>query len=190
MESPREQTKHSCVILTGPSAVGKTEVAKALLQRRPHLVRFVTTTTRPQRQGETDGKDYHFVSEEEFKKSIDNNEFFEWDRHYGHYYGSSKLKFVEFLKQDHTGLLVLDPTGARTVKNLIPEVTSVFLMPGSLSELQRRLHAEDRVKDDVTGRLAMAETEISNAHTFDHRITNHDGRLEETINNIVQTLNL
>lgn len=179
-----------CVILTGPSAAGKTTICEALLKKIPGMTRFVTTTTRLPRHGEADGREYYFITEKKFKRDIKNNKFFEWDQHYGYFYGISKANFKKFIDNNSLVLMVINPTGAKTIKKLFPQSTVIFIYPGSIYELKKRLSFDQRGEDNLEERLNSIKKEITQAPYFDHRVINHDGELEETVNKIITILNI
>lgn len=177
--------KNTHIILTGPSGAGKTTLGGKLLEQLPGLARFVTTTTRPKRSNEVEGRDYYFIAEAEFKRGIANDEFFEWDLHYGFLYGSNKIKFMEFMSTVPLGFLVLDPTGAQTVKRVLPEVVTIFIKLEFTEDLRARLSASERADDDPVARLVAIQTELQQADVFDHTVINRQGYFQETVDEVV-----
>ncbi len=170
------------IIVTGPSAAGKTTVVEALLKRLPSSARLVTTTTRAPRPGEIDGRDYHFLSRDDFERRRDAGEFLEWAENYGRLYGSSGVELDKLLAVHPLVFGVLDVQGAAAVKQARPDALTVFLDVGSLDEIDRRLGSRPgTTPEDLAKRLATARRERSLAGTFDRVVVNHDGRLEETL---------
>jgi guanylate kinase len=173
-------------VFVGPSAVGKTTVVERLLSLVPSSVRLVTTTSRPPRPGEVDGRDYHFVSRDEFAAKRDNGEFLEWNEFCGNSYGSSKV-VLDALRAGHQAVFaVLDVNGAKAVKAAVPDAVTVFLQPGSLGELEQRLAERPGNKAaDAWARYEQAAKEIIRAPEFDHAVVNQDGQIDRTIAEII-----
>ncbi len=170
------------IIVTGPSAAGKTTVVEALLKRLPSAARLVTTTTRAPRPGEIDGRDYHFLSREDFEHRRDAGEFLEWADNYGKFYGSSGVELDKLLAAHPLVFGILDVKGAATVKQARPDSLTVFLDVGSLDEISQRLSSRPGTSpEDLAKRLATARRERSLAGTFDRVVVNRDGRLEDTL---------
>lgn len=172
------------IIIVGPTASGKTVLMAELLARLPGAVRFVTSTTRSPRPEEKNGVDYFFVSRRDFEKGIRNGDFFEHVEVHGNLYGSSQKVVTSILKKAGTMLAIFDVRGAHTLKKMDPtSVRTLFLRPGSITELERRLRAE-RVgisDSEVSTRLKTAERELALADTFDRVIENVDGQFESTV---------
>lgn len=172
-------------IITGPSGVGKTSVAMELLKRRPTLKKIVTCTTRPPREGEVDGVSYHFLDRETLQGLIDSGAMFEWDEHYNHLYGSRRSDVEALMEAGNDILFVVDVAGAKTIKQANPHAILLFIEAESADELLNRIAKRD--KGATTGpeeRKAAIEREMTFAASADHRITNREGKLEETITQI------
>lgn len=135
----------------------------------------VSHTTRDPRPGEVDGVHYHFVDEEEFKRLIDENAFFEWAEVFGNYYGTSRVVIEETLRQGIDVFLDIDWQGARQVKAQIPDTATIFVAPPSKQELRRRLTERNQDSEDVIQqRMDKAVAEISHYHEFDFIVVNDD----------------
>ena len=148
--------------LVGPAGGGKTTVAQKLLQEfADSLSISVSVTSRSPREGEIDGKSYVFVTKEDFKKRVSNNEFFEWEEVHGNYYGTLKASFEQVKTKNKDLLLVIDIRGALNVKKHYPDNTVIcFLVPPSLEALESRLRARGAIKEeDFKRRLATARDE-------------------------------
>lgn len=176
-------------ILTGPSGVGKTSVAMQLLERRTNLKKVVTCTTRPMRDGETNGVDYHFFDHETFQQMIDADEMFEWDRHYDNLYGSRKSDVQTLRESGNDVLFVVDVQGAINIKETNPEAPVIFLEAENDQELINRLKKRDG--GDTAGyeqRLEAIKKEMAYSERADHRIVNKHGALEQTMEQIMNLI--
>ncbi|PLX24666.1 guanylate kinase [Candidatus Parcubacteria bacterium] len=180
------EQKNIVAIITGPSAVGKSTIAKEVLKRLKNFKPSTTYTTRSKRK-EAEDKIMYNISEAEFKKMMDNDEFIEWAHFYGNYYGSSKKALVETLENSNA-LMNIDVEGAGIIKKKIKNNVSIFILPGSMEELKARMSKRDMSEDMKKLRLDRAEKEISQANNFDHQIVNYQGKLEETIDKVVKIL--
>lgn len=175
--------KSLLVVISSPSGAGKTTVCKKVLKRYPEYLYSVSFTTREERKGEVNGKDYHFVGEKEFEKMIKRKEFAEWACVYGDYYGTSK-KVIEWAKKEKkTLIMVLDVQGAFAIKRLYPESVLIFMLPPSLEELKKRLkkRATDK-REDMKKRLKSAVKEISFWSNYDYVLVNEN--LNQTVKEV------
>ncbi len=160
-------------VITAPSGTGKTTLVRLLLSSLPNLVFSISYTTRSPRPNEVHGKDYFFVTKEEFEKMITAGEMIEWAEVYGNYYGTSAKFLQETIKKGKDILLDIDIQGAKQVKQRFPQAVLIFLLPPSLEELERRLkkRATDAI-EVIQKRLAEARTEIAAAKEFDYIVVN------------------
>ena len=163
-------------ILSSPSGAGKTTIAKMLLTHDGHIAMSVSATTRPMRTGEVDGRDYHFVTREQFDAMVEANEFYEWATVFGHSYGTPKAHIRAGLKEGHDYLFDIDWQGAQQLaQKALGDVVRVFILPPSLEELHRRLAARGTDSPQVVAdRMARAQAEISHWDGYDYVVVNED----------------
>lgn len=162
------------IAVSGPSGVGKGTLVKTLIQRREDVVESVSCTTRPPRAGEVDGKAYFFLSQEEFARRIDENDFLEYDCHFGNYYGTPKSFVAETLKTKSV-VMEIDVVGSLNAKKVFPECILVFVLPPSLEELERRLAGrQSETEEQIKDRLSRMQFELSHKDEYDYVIINDD----------------
>jgi len=171
-------------LVTGPSGVGKTTIANELLGLGLMLKRLVTYTTRLPRPNEVNGVDYNFVSIDEFQQKKSDNEFFENAEVYGNFYGNSRKDLEKLWADGFNALMVLDIQGVKTIEQIIPEATSIFIKPDSLENLKSRILRRPMSEDAFKKRWAKVELEMAQAHECDFMVTNEEGKLEEAVNTI------
>lgn len=162
-------------IVSAPSGAGKTSLVKALLKADPAIRLSVSYTTRVPRPGETDGRDYHFVSRERFEAMLAEGEFLEYAEVYGNFYGTSKGVIARDLDAGHDILLEIDWQGAAQVKTHFPQSASIFILPPSFNALRTRLNGRGQDSAEVIERrLAAAAHDVAHAGAFDYIIVNDD----------------
>jgi guanylate kinase len=170
------------IIISGPSGVGKDTVLAKMKQSRRLLDYVVTATTRPQRPGEKNGLDYHFVSDEQFKRMIENGQLLEWANVYGNLYGVPKGQVQQALAQGLDVVVKVDVQGAATIKNILPQAVFIFLTPPSLDELERRLRErKTESTEELKLRMETTRGELDSLPLFDYVVVNHQDRLDSTI---------
>lgn len=182
-------TRGRVLVLSGPSAVGKSTVVRRLREQVPGLHFSVSATTRAPRPGEVDGVDYHFVSPERFQQLIDEGALLEWaDIHSGlHRSGTLAEPVAQAAAAGHPVLIEVDLAGARAVKQALPEAVTVFLAPPSWDELEQRLVGRGTETPEVIARrLATAEAELAAQHEFDIVVVNN--QLESACAELVSLL--
>jgi guanylate kinase len=161
------------LILSSPSGAGKTTLKTRILEGHPELRFSVSHTTRKPRQNEVDGREYHFIDKGRFVKMTEAGEFAEWAEVHGNLYGTS-LHEIHVAKASHRGVVFdIDHQGARQIKATMPGAVSVFILPPSMPELERRLRS--RASDDaptVARRLQAARSEIEHYAFFDYLVVN------------------
>lgn len=174
------QKKGVLFVFSGPSGVGKgTLKAKLFEEFAGQIAYSVSATTRAPREGEVDGKDYFFVTRQEFEKRIANNDFLEHAQFAGNLYGTPKSYVMSLLDQGINVLLEIEVQGAAQVKESMPESVSVFILPPSIEELEHRLRGRGtETEEKIRERLAASGREIACAQFYDYQIVN-GGDLEQ-----------
>jgi guanylate kinase len=161
------------LVVVAPSGAGKTSLVAELLRREPNIKLSISYTTRPPREGEAHGREYHFISRDEFERMIESGDFLEHANVYGNYYGTSRRWIETELAGDHDVLLEIDWQGARQVRALFPRMVGIFILPPSLSELRRRLESRGKDAPEVIARrLSGAREEVSHVLEFQYIIVN------------------
>lgn len=170
-------------VLSGPSGAGKGTLRRLLFQRLPGLAYSVSCTTRQPRPGETEGVEYHFVSEEAFREMIAQGRFLEWAKVHDHFYGTRASDVREVLERGLDVVLEIDVQGALQVKKAIPEAVTLFIDPPSVEELERRLSCRGtEAPEERRLRLMNAKAEMEQARSYDHRVVND--HLEEALEDL------
>ena len=174
-------------IVSAPSGAGKSTLCQAVLQRFPDLAYSVSYTTRSPRAGEQPGRDYHFISREEFEKGIADGRWAESARVHDHYYGTSAEFVDRELAAGRDILLDIDVQGARQILMRFPQAITVFIMPPSIEILESRLRARGSDSDQAIAlRLANARQEMAHKDTYRHVIIND--RLPEATSKLIALL--
>ena len=168
--------KGKLFIVTGPSGVGKGTILSEFFKKNKENVFFsVSMTTRKPREGEKDGVNYIFVSEEVFKKAIENDEFLEWAEYSGHYYGTNKNIVLEKLDNGINVILEIETNGAKKVMKKFPDCITIFITPPSIKELETRLrgrHTED--EESIQKRLNAVKNELEVIDKYRYNIVNDE----------------
>ena len=167
------QQKGKIIVVSAPSGAGKTTIVKEILKDFPEIVFSISATTRPRRDIETNGREYFFLSELEFQKKIENDEFIEWEKFYDYYYGTYKSFIERNIDSGKSVLLELDVKGALTIKRLYPYAHLVYISPPSFEELVKRLRQRQTENEtDFIKRINRAKMELSLKEEFDYIIDN------------------
>jgi guanylate kinase len=168
------------IVVSAPSGTGKTTIVRKLLEEIPSLVFSVSATTRKRREKEADGKDYFFISEDEFLSRINNDEFVEWEKVYDYYYGTYKYFIEETITSGKNIILELDVNGAIALKNIYNEANLIYILPPDIDELVKRLkNRQTESESDFRKRIERAKMELSMKDKFDYLVLNED--LEKAI---------
>ncbi len=175
------------LVLSGPSGVGKGTIVNYLLEEDNTLVKSVSCTTRAPREGELNGREYFFISEREFRSRIEENDFLEYDEHFGNFYGTPR-SFVERQLKEHSVILEIDVVGALNAKRLMPDETVlVMIAPPSMEELEKRLAGRGSESDaEREDRLRRVRYELEQSDLYDYVLVNEDSR--ETKSKILEII--
>lgn len=176
------------LVLSGPSGVGKGTLVRLLTQEDADLVTSVSCTTRAPRAGEENGRDYFFITEREFRSRIEENDFLEFDEHFGNFYGTPR-SFVERQLRTKSVILEIDVVGALNAKRLMPkEAVLVMIAPPSLEELEKRLAGRGSEGEAAQKeRLQRVRYELDQANEYDYVVVNDDlQRAKREIQDIIR----
>ncbi|NLA40684.1 MAG: guanylate kinase [Smithella sp.] len=167
--------KGLCIVLSAPSGSGKSSICRRLLAACPDMEFSVSFTSRAPRPNEIDGKDYRFITREEFQRRIDQGEFVEWVENYGELYGTSGGTLEDALIRGKDLLLDIEPRGAKEMKKKLREGVFVFVLPPSLDELLKRLQKRGHeTPEAIQKRFAQAASELEEVLWYDYVVINED----------------
>jgi guanylate kinase len=170
-----KNNKGELIVFSAPSGAGKTTIVKKILKDYPQIIFSISATTRPKRETEIDGVEYFFLTESDFKKKIENDEFIEWEKFYDYYYGTLKSFITANIEAGKVVLLELDVKGALTIKRLYPYAHLVYISPPSFEELVNRLRQrKTESESDFNKRIDRAKMELSLKDQFDYIIENRE----------------
>lgn len=170
------------IVISGPSGAGKDTVIQRMKERELPFHFVVTVTTRPRRANEVHGKDYFFVSKEEFAHMIETDGLIEYAIVYGDYKGIPKQQVREAIASGKDVIMRIDVQGAETVRKLAPEALLIFITVDSEQELEKRLRErKTETADSLSLRIATARKELQRLEAFDYVVVNHENRLDETV---------
>lgn len=173
------------VVLSGPSGVGKDLLISLMKERFPSFYFAVTVTTRPKRENETEGVNYFFVSRDTFMEMVKRDEFLEWSRVYGNFYGVPLSQVRQSLQRGQDTVLKVDVQGAQKIKARIPGATLIFISPPSPEALTSRLSRRQTEKpQDLKVRLQTLQEEMTYLPIFNYVVVNDEGKIEETLKQI------
>ena len=166
-------TKGTLYIISAPSGAGKTSLVYAILTTLPDVVVSVSHTTRRMREGEVDGKEYHFVDEPVFRRMVDDGEFLEHATVFGNSYGTSRQHILDQLDAGKDVILEIDWQGARQIRQLIDDCRSIFILPPSIQALRERLQGREQDSAEVIeSRMREAVSEMTHYPEFDYIVIN------------------
>ncbi len=188
--SPAKQInaqKPLLVVLSGPSGTGKSTIVRELLKRDRRFCVSISATTRPRRRGEKEGKDYYFLSTEQFRNKSNRGEFIETARVFDHWYGTPKKRVLALVRQNRLVLFDIDVQGGMSIKKWRKDSVLVFVLPPSMSVLRSRLvNRKTESVSESKSRLARALKEIRFWSKYDYVVCNND--LDETVNLVLDII--
>ena len=172
------------LVLSSPSGAGKTSISRALLERDDNLALSISVTTRPRRPGEVDGEDYYFIDKIEFELMVNRQELLEHAKVFDHYYGTPRAPVEQSLARGHDVLFDIDWQGTQQVAETARgDLVSIFILPPSTAELDRRLHSRAQDSEAViTERMARAADEMTHWSEYDYVVVNVD--FEESVRQV------
>ena len=174
----KTSTSGSLFMVSAPSGAGKSSLVNGLLKLEPSLKLSISFTTRPPRPGEENGREYHFVTADDFLARKNRGEFLEFAEVHGNYYGTSKILIQEAMQAGTDILLEIDWQGAQQVKKQFPNVASIFILPPSIEALEERLNKRGQDSQEVISRRILAAGgEMAHAPDFEYVIINQDFEL-------------
>jgi len=175
--------KGRLLVVSGPSGAGKGSITKRIVAEVPDLVFSVSMTTRAPRPGEIHGKNYYFVTHQQFEETIAKGGFLEYAKVYGEYYGTPKEKVMETLREGKDVVLEIDIQGAMNIRKSYPKGILIFILPPSMGELRKRITGRGSESEgDIELRLGEALKEIAYIDKYDYCVVNGD--LDEAVNRV------
>ena len=176
-------------IISGPSGAGEDSIIRGLEKRFP-IERVITTSTRPMRPGESQGKPYYFISKEEFQKKVENREFAEYAQEYNdNFYGVTKAELERVRNCGKIGTWKIEYKGVITAKEKFPEIKSIYIAPPSLEILRQRIMKRDGVSEEyLDERMKYTEEWIKHEHIYDFKVINEEGKLEEATEKVAKII--
>ena len=185
----KNETGTLLVVISGPSGAGKDSVIARMKEKPRPYHHAVTATTRPRREHESNGRDYIFVSRDEFRRMISDDELLEWADVYGELYGVPRAQVAEARARGLDVIVKIDVQGAATIRRLAPDAVLVFIAPPSIEELERRLRSRmTESHESLETRLGMAEKEMADSAWFDHVVVNESGKLDGAVGRVIDII--
>jgi len=183
-------TRGKLYIITGTSAVGKTSIADLVLKKLRNFQRSLTYTTRPPRGQEKNEVAYNFITNELFRKKIKKGEFLEWANNYGNLYGTNKKDILALINRGKNVLVVIDIKGAINIKKNWPAATSIFILPESVKQLEKRFKKRGDTKTtEIKHRLNVARWELGQAYHCDFWVINRENKINQAVREVLDIIN-
>ncbi len=180
--------KGKLFVYAGASGVGKGTIMKELLKKDESIKLSVSATTRLPREGEVDGREYFFVTRQKFEEMIANDGFLEHAQYCDNYYGTPKAYVDEKLNEGYNVFLEIELQGAQNVLNMRPDAVSIFILPPSVEELERRLRDRGtETEDAILKRLSQAKVEMDHAKMYKYTVVNDD--LQKAVEDVLEIVN-
>ena len=182
------KSKNFCIVLSSPSGAGKTSISKQLIKKDKSIALSISCTTRPRRSGETNKRDYIFLTDQQFNNSIKKNEFLEFAKVFGYRYGTLKHTISSFFNKKKDVLFDIDWQGFQQLKQSNLEVVGIFILPPSKKELVKRLKTRGRdTNKEMKKRMNLVQNEISHFPEYDYVLINEN--LKNCVNQILNIIN-
>lgn len=182
-EIMKTKTKGNLVVISGPSGAGKGTIITELLKKNKNIHLSISMTSRPMRGKEQEGKEYYFITREEFEQKIKEKELLEYAEYGGNYYGTPRGKINEYLNQGKDVILEIEIQGALKIKETIPEALFIFIMPPTMEELKRRLkNRNTETEDKILLRFQRAYEEINEVTKYNYVVLNDN--LEKAVDKV------
>ena len=181
--------KGKLFVFSAPSGTGKTTIIRNVMDQFPELAFSISATTRGKRITETEGVDYFFMDKDEFKKKVRNDEFLEWGKFFGYYYGTLKELVFEKINNGISILLEVDVKGALNIKDVYHDSVLIFISPPSIEELKKRLmNRKTESDEDFKKRITRAEMELNYREKFDYNVYNYNlDDAQKEVNEIIKS---
>ena len=178
------KTKNKLFIISGPSGAGEDSVIEGLKKFLP-IERVITTTTRKKRSDVFAEDPYYFISKEEFEKGISESKFFEYAEEYNNqFYGVTKKEIERVIESGKIGIWKIEYKGVITIKKLMPEIISIFIMTSSLEIMKQRLLKRRESEEFVRQRMDYTKEWLKHKDIYDYEVVNHEGKLDETVEEV------
>ena len=177
------------IIISGPSGSGKSTIRNHLLEMSDEFYYSVSATTRPVKDNEVDGVDYHFITHEEFNQRIENDDFLEYKQYSNKMYGTIKSKVMEQLETGKNVILDIEVKGALELMEKYSDIISVWLLPPNYEALRNRLYDRNREpSEEIERRLDIAKDEITHFYEYDYIVVNADGQSDKAAKEIMDII--